>query len=78
MAQSKTAVNAKAAPAEGSGLRSDTSLVPGQEIQDLGGPTPEGGIAPTANSPRLDAAKGANESKALSTQRLMKRTLLLP
>ena len=42
MAQSKTAVNAKAAPAEAQ-AKLDPSLVPGQEIQDLGGPTPEGG-----------------------------------
>lgn len=42
MAQSKTAVNAKAAPAEAM-PKVGTEVVPGQEIQDLGGPTPEGG-----------------------------------
>ena len=40
MAQSKTAVNGKAAPAEAM-PKLDTSLVAGQEIQDLGGPTPQ-------------------------------------
>lgn len=42
MAQSKTAVNAKSAPSEAM-PKVGTEVVPGQEIQDLGGPTPEGG-----------------------------------
>lgn len=42
MAQSKTAVNAKAAPSEAM-PKVGTEVVPGQEIQDLGGPTPQGG-----------------------------------
>lgn len=38
--QSKTAVNAKAAPGDQTPGKIDPSLVPGQAIQDLGGPTP--------------------------------------
>ena len=38
MAQSRTAVNSKAAPAE-QGSKIEPSLVPGQSITDIGGPT---------------------------------------
>ena len=38
--QSKTAVNAKANPGDQTPGKLDPSLVPGQAIQDLGGPTP--------------------------------------
>ena len=63
MAQSKTAVNAKAAAAEAP-KKLDTSVVPGQEIQDLGGPTPED-YKPEGDSAKLDAGKGAAESKTV-------------
>ena len=63
MAQSKTAVNAKAAPAEG--MHSvETSVVPGQSKEDLGGPTPQD-YKPEGDSAKLDAAKGATESKSV-------------
>ena len=57
MAQSKTAVNANAAPAEG---RSSipTSLVPGQSINDLGGQNEKDAKA-EGDSAKLDAYKGA-------------------
>ena len=63
MAQSKTAVNAKAAPAEGK-HEVPTSVVPGQSIEDLGGPTPQD-YKPESDSAKLDAAKGAAESKTV-------------
>ena len=63
MAQSKTAVNAKAAPAEG--MHSvETSVVPGQSKEDLGGPTPQD-YKPEGDSAKLDAGKGATESKSV-------------
>ena len=57
MAQSKTAVNANAAPAEG---RSSipTSLVPGQSINDLGGQNEKDAKA-EGDSAKLDVYKGA-------------------
>ena len=61
MAQSKTAVNAKAAPAEGQ-HKVDSSVVPGQEVQDLGGPTPQD-YKPEGDSAKLEAGKGAAQSK---------------
>ncbi|QIN96854.1 prohead assembly (scaffolding) protein [Synechococcus phage S-N03] len=63
MAQSKTAVNAKAASAEAP-HKLETSVVPGQEIQDLGGPTPQD-YKPEGESAKLDAGKGAAESKTV-------------
>ena len=63
MAQSKTAVNAKAAAAEAP-KKLETSVVPGQEIQDLGGPTPQD-YKPEGESAKLDAGKGAAESKTV-------------
>ena len=57
MAQSKTAVNAKAAPAEGMDSI-NPSLVPGQSKNDLGGPT-EKNEKSTDNSTKLDPYKGA-------------------
>lgn len=49
--QSKTAVNAKAAPGDQTPGKLDPSLVPGQSITDLGGPTP------THNHPQDDSNK---------------------
>ena len=57
MAQSRTAVNSKAAPAE-SGDKIDPSLVPGQSINDLGGPTPRDEQSDN-NSAKVDVYKGA-------------------
>ena len=57
MAQSRTAVNAKAAPAE-SGDKINPSLVPGQSINDLGGPTAENEKS-TDDSTKIDPYKGA-------------------
>ena len=63
MAQSKTAVNSKASAAEP--LHSvDSSVVPGQSKEDLGGPTPENYSA-TNDSAKLDAGKGASQSKSV-------------
>ena len=63
MAQSKTAVNAKAAAPEAM-QKVGTEVVPGQEIQDLGGPTPQD-YKPEGESAKLDAGKGAAESKTV-------------
>ena len=49
--QSKTAVNAKAAAGDQASGKVEPSLVPGQAIQDLGGPTP------THNHPQDDSNK---------------------
>ena len=57
MAQSRTAVNAKAAPAE-SGGKINPSLVPGQSINDVGGVTPENSDV-EGDSAKLDPYKGA-------------------
>ena len=57
MAQSRTAVNAKAAPAE-SGDKINPSLVPGQSINNLGGPTAENEKS-TDDSTKIDPYKGA-------------------
>jgi len=51
--QSRTAVNSKAAPAEGPS-KIDPSLVPGQSIEDVGGPTPQD-YKPDNDSAKLDA-----------------------
>ena len=63
MAQSKTAVNAKAAPAEAMPKVGPPSF-PVQEIQDLGGPTVDN-YKSDDESAKLDAAKGAAESKTV-------------
>ena len=63
MAQSKTAVNAKATPAEAM-PKVSPSLVPGQSIEDLGGPTVTDS-KPEGDSNKLDAGKGATESKTV-------------
>lgn len=64
MAQSKTAVNAKAAPAEAM-PKVGAEVVPGStEIQDLGGPTVDN-YKSDDESAKLDAAKGASESKSV-------------
>ena len=63
MAQSKTAVNAKAASAEGR-QEVPTSVVPGQSKEDLGGPTPQD-YKSTDDSAKLEAGKGATESKSV-------------
>jgi len=63
MAQSKTAVNAKAAPAEGR-HEVPTSVVPGQSKEDLGGPTVQDS-KPEGDSNKLEAGKGAAESKTV-------------
>jgi len=63
MAQSKTAVNAKASASDA--MHSvDASVVPGQSKEDLGGPTPQD-YKPEGDSAKLDAAKGATESKSV-------------
>jgi len=62
MAQSKTAVNAKAASPEAL-QKVGADVVPGQEIQDLGGPTPQD-YKPEGDSAKLDAGKGAAETKS--------------
>jgi hypothetical protein len=66
MAQSRTAVNAKAAPAE-AGDSISPSLVPGQSKNDLGGPTPENERS-TDNSTKLDPYKGAPGSVSSSPE----------
>ncbi len=66
MAQSRTAVNAKAASAE-SGDSISPSLVPGQSKNDLGGATPENERS-TDNSTKLDAYKGAPGSVSSSPE----------
>jgi len=66
MAQSRTAVNAKAAPAE-SGDSIQPSLVPGQSKNDLGGATPENERS-TDNSTKLDPYKGAPGSVSSSPE----------
>jgi len=63
MAQSKTAVNAKASAAEGR-HEVPTSVVPGQSKEDLGGPTVQDS-KPEGDSNKLDAGKGASESKTV-------------
>ena len=63
MAQSRTAVNAKAAASEPK-HEVPTSVVPGQSKEDLGGPTPED-YKPEGDSAKLDAGKGATESKSV-------------
>lgn len=64
MAQSKTAVNAKAAPAEAM-PKVGTDVVPGStQVQDLGGPTVDN-YKPEGDSAKLDAGKGATESKTV-------------
>ncbi len=63
MAQSRTAVNAKASASEP--LHSvDASVVPGQSKEDLGGPTPQD-YKPEGDSAKLDLAKGATQSKTV-------------
>ncbi len=57
MAQSRTAVNAKASPAEGMD-KIAPSLVPGQSINDLGGPTSENEKSDD-DSTKIDPYKGA-------------------
>ena len=57
MAQSRTAVNAKAGTTE-SGDKINPSLVPGQSINDLGGPTAENEKS-TDDSTKIDPYKGA-------------------
>jgi len=66
MAQSRTAVNAKAASAE-SGDSISPSLVPGQSKNDLGGATPENERS-TDNSTKLDPYKGAPGSVSSSPE----------
>ena len=66
MAQSRTAVNAKAASAE-TGDSISPSLVPGQSKNDLGGPTPEDERS-TDNSTKLDPYKGAPGSVSSSPE----------
>ena len=64
MAQSRTQVNAKASPAEGM-HKVDASVIPGGGSQeDLGGPSPEN-YKSTDDSSKLDAAKGASETKSV-------------
>ena len=66
MSQSRTAVNAKAAPAE-AGDSIQPSLVPGQSKNDIGGPTPEDERS-TDNSTKLDPYKGAPGSVSSSPE----------
>lgn len=66
MAQSRTAVNAKAAPAE-AGDSIQPSLVPGQSKNDIGGPTPEDERS-TDSSTKLDPYKGAPGSVSSSPE----------
>ena len=64
MAQSRTQVNAKASPAEGM-HKVDASVIPGGgQQEDLGGPSPEN-YKSTDDSSKLDAAKGATETKSV-------------
>ena len=67
MAQSRTAVNAKASAAEPMQELVPTSLVPGQSKNDLGGPTPENERS-TDNSTKLDPYKGAPGSVSSSPE----------
>ena len=66
MAQSKTAVNAKASSAEAM-PKLDASVVPGQTIQDLGGPTPENG-RPDDESQKVDAPDPAQSKTAVNSK----------
>ena len=67
MAQSRTAVNAKAAAADGMQELVPTSLVPKQSKNDLGGSTPENERS-TDNSMKLDPFKGAPGSVSSSPE----------
>jgi len=67
MAQSRTAVNAKASAAEPMQELVPTSLVPGQSKNDLGGPTQENERS-TDNSTKLDPYKGAPGSVSSSPE----------
>jgi len=67
MAQSRTAANAKAAPADGMQELVSPSLVPGQSKNDLGGPTQENERS-TDNSTKLDPFKGAPGSVTSSPE----------
>jgi hypothetical protein len=67
MAQSRTAVNAKASAAEPMQELVPTSLVPGQSKNDLGGPTPENERS-TDKSTKLDPFKGAPGSVSSSPE----------
>ena len=67
MAQSRTAVNAKAAPAEGMEELVSPSLVPGQSKNDIGGDTPRN-AQPDNNSAKLDVFKGAPGSVTSSPE----------
>ena len=59
MAQSRTAVNAKAAAGDAPGAKAiNPSLVPGQSVNDLGGPTNENEKS-TDDSTKIDPFKGA-------------------
>ena len=64
MAQSKTAVNAKAAPAEAQ-AKLDASATPGQSIQQQGGPTPQDG-EPSGDSQKLSANAPAQSKTAVN------------
>ena len=66
MAQSKTAVNAKAAPAEAP-HKLETSVVPGQEIQDLGGPTTDD-YSPEGDSAKLDLKSGGQSKTVVNAK----------
>ncbi|QBP06170.1 prohead assembly (scaffolding) protein [Synechococcus phage S-B68] len=66
MAQSKTAVNAKAAPAEAP-QKLDPSVVPGQEIQDLGGPTPQDS-KPEGDSNKLNLKVGEQSKTVVNAK----------
>ena len=67
MAQSRTAANAKAAPADGMQELVSPSLVPGQSKNDLGGPTQENERS-TDDSTKLDPYKGAPGSVTSSPE----------
>jgi hypothetical protein len=66
MAQSRTAANANASPAE-KGDTISPSLVPGQSINDVGGDTPRD-AAPDNDSAKLDPYKGAPGSVSSSPE----------
>ena len=66
MAQSRTAVNAKAAPAEGMDSI-DTSLVPGQSKNDLGGPTNKDYKADN-NSAKLKAPSNSQSKTVVNSK----------
>ena len=66
MAQSKTAVNAKAAPAEAT-QKLNPSVVPGQSIEDLGGPTPENST-PEGESNKLNLKSGAQSKTVVNAK----------